>query len=135
MRSSADASILASALLCVAAYHAAAGEIADADAAAREALGLTATRAPDGIDVPIGIELLALVYALRGNLARAATLEGYADEVLQQNGVKREPTDATTHDRLDTILRTRLTPDQLQRLMEEGAALTPDSALALALAP
>jgi hypothetical protein len=60
-------------------------------------------------------------------------LEGYADAALQRHGFPREFTETTTHDRLTALLRERLAPGELARLIAEGAALTPQAAIALAL--
>ena len=102
-------------------------------AAAREAIGIFAASEPDHAHVAIAIEHLALVLALRGDLARAATLEGYADAAFERLGFPREFTEATTHDRLTALLHEGLAPDELARLSAEGAALTPEAAIALAL--
>ncbi|MFZ0681258.1 MAG: hypothetical protein WAM84_00095, partial [Candidatus Cybelea sp.] len=75
----------------------------------------------------------ALAVALRGDLARAATLEGYADAAFERQGYEREFTETTTHVRLAAILREGLALDELARPMAEGAALTPEAAIALAL--
>jgi hypothetical protein len=52
---------------------------------------------------------------------------------LQRDGFPREFTETTTCDRLTGLLRERLAPDELERLIAEGAALTPQAAIALAL--
>ena len=67
----------------------------------------------------------ALVFALREDLARAATLEGYADAAFARHGYEREFTETTTYARLTALLREELAPDELARLTTEGAALTP----------
>jgi hypothetical protein len=51
-----------------------------------------------------------------------------------RSGFERELTEATTYDRLMALLRGSLSPDELARLLAEGAALTPEAAIALALA-
>ena len=76
---------------------------------------------------------MALVVALRGDCVRAATLEGYVDAAFARYGFPREFTETTTHDRLMALLRESLAPDELARLIAEGAALTPEAAIALAL--
>jgi hypothetical protein len=73
-----------------------------------------------------------VVFGLRGDLARAATLEGYADAALQRHGNERDFTETTTHDRLLALLHEGLARNDLTRL-SEGAALTPEAAIALAL--
>ena len=49
-------------------------------------LGSMPRASPDHAHVAIAIEHLALVFALRGDSARAATLEGYADAALRRHG-------------------------------------------------
>jgi ATP/maltotriose-dependent transcriptional regulator MalT len=133
VRSGADKSTLGTLLVNLAGYLAAADDPPAAVVAAREAIGIHAAREPDHAYVAIAIEHLALVVALRGDCARAATLEGYADAAFALHGFDREFTETTTHDRLTAHLREGLAPDELARLSAEGAALTPEAALALAL--
>ncbi len=132
VRSGADTNLLADLLHNLAGYVVAVDDLPGAVAAAREAIGIRATREPDHAHVAIAIEHLALVFALRGDRARAATLEGYANAALARHGYPREFTETTTHDRLTTLLREGLAPDELARLIAEGAALTPEAAIALA---
>jgi predicted ATPase len=132
-RSGADTNLLARLLRNLAGYLAAVDDLPSALAAAREAIGIYAAREPDHYHVAIAIEHLALVVALRGDFSRAARLEGYADAALQRHGFPREFTETTTHNRLTALLRERLAPDDLARLIAEGAALTPEAAIALAL--
>ena len=133
VRSGADKSLLATLLLNLAGYLAAVDDLLGAVAAAREAIEINAAREPDHAFVAIAIEHVALVFALRGDRAGAATLEGYADAALQRHGYPREFTETTTHDRLTALLREGLAPDELAQLSAEGAALTPETAIALAL--
>jgi predicted ATPase/class 3 adenylate cyclase len=132
-RSAASKKFLTALLLNLAGYLAAVEDVPGAVAAAREAIGINAAREPDHIYVAIGLEHLALVYALRGDFARAAALEGYADAAFTRNGFERELTEATTHGRLTTLLGEGLEADELARLTAEGAALLPETAIALAL--
>ncbi len=114
-------------------YLLAADDLPEAVEAAREAIGLYATRESDDARVAIAVEHLALVHALRGDLTRAATLEGYVVAAFQQIGFERESTETTTFDRLSAILREGLAPSEIVRLTEEGAALKPEAATSLAL--
>jgi predicted ATPase/class 3 adenylate cyclase len=125
--------LLANLLNNLAGYLAAVGDLPGALPAAREAIGIHAAREPDHAHVAIAIEHLALVVALRGDFARAATLEAYANAAFGRHGLPREFTETTTHDRLIAILREGLAPDELTRRSVEGAALTPEAAIALAL--
>jgi tetratricopeptide (TPR) repeat protein len=134
-RSSADTTFLATLFGNLAGYLAAVDDLSGTVAAAREAIAIYASREPDHADIAIGIEHVALVFALRGDRARAATLEGYADAALARHGYGREFTEKTTHDRLTALLREGIPPGDLARLSAEGAALAPEAALALALEP
>ncbi len=71
--------------------------------------------------------------ALGGDLTRAALLDGYVAAVYRAHGYEREFTEQTTQDRLRTILVEGLAAPELARLTGEGAALTGDAAIALAL--
>jgi hypothetical protein len=124
---------LATALNNLANYRAAEGDLREAVLAAREAIELQAATDPDDAYVGIGIENLALVAAVRGDASRAAVLEGYANAALQRQGIEREFTETTSYNRLAALLREGVAPDELARLTAEGAALTPEAAIALAL--
>ena len=115
----------------LAAYLAVVDDLPAAVAAAREAI--QAARDPDDNLVAIAIEHIALVFALRGDRARAATLEGYADAAFHRHGFPREFTERTTHDRLTALLREDLAPEDLAVMLAEGTILTPEAAVALAL--
>ena len=132
-RSGVNRGTLAQLLENLAGYLAAVDDLPGAVAAARESIGMRAATEPDNNHVAVGIEHLALVLALRRDLGRTATLEGYADAAFARHGFPREFTETTTHDRLTALLREGLAPDELARLTAEGAALTPEAAIALAL--
>ncbi|MGB6602664.1 MAG: hypothetical protein WBE77_16440, partial [Candidatus Cybelea sp.] len=132
-RSGADKDLLGNLLYNVAGYLVAVNDLPSAMAAAREAIRIHAPSEPDHAHVAIALEHLALVFALRGDSARAATLEGYADAAFGRHGYQREFTEMTTHDRLITVLHEALASDGRARLNAQGAALTSDAALALAL--
>jgi hypothetical protein len=133
MRSGADTNLLLSVLSNLAGYLAAVDDLSGAIAAAHEAIQMRAAREPDHTHVAIAIEHLALVAALRGDCLRAARLEGYVDAAFARYGFPREPTEKTTHDRLTARLRESLERDELARLIAEGAVLTSEGAIALAL--
>jgi predicted ATPase/class 3 adenylate cyclase len=123
---------IGTALSNLAGYLVAIGDLAGAAEAARDAAGVYA-REPDHAQVAFAIEHLALVHALRGDLTRAAVLEGYADAACRQHGSEREFTETATHDRLKVLFREQLAADELARLAAEGAAMAPEVAIALAL--
>jgi predicted ATPase len=107
-------------------------EVPEASAIAREAIRIAAS-ADQETSVAVSIEYLALALALHDDLSRAATLEGFADNAVRDMGFQREFTETTTHDRLRSLLTEKLAPDDLRRLLSEGAALSPEAAVALAL--
>lgn len=109
-------------------------DASEAAAAAREAIGIYAAREPDHVFVAVTIEHLAFAAALSGDASRAAVLEGYADAALARHRFVRELTEKTTYDGLTSLLRNEIAPEELARLVGEGAALAPESAVALALA-
>jgi len=92
-----------------------------------------AARKPDHASILLAIDRLARVHALRGDLTRAATLEGYASAAFIRAGYQRESTDAITHDRLLALLRLGLDPSELARYAAEGAAYSPEAAIVLAV--
>jgi predicted ATPase/class 3 adenylate cyclase len=133
VRSGADKTPLGGPLINLAGYLAAVDDLPGALAAAREAIGVYAASQPDHVYNAAAIEHLALAVALRGELTRAATLEGYADAAFERHGYLREFTETTTYARLNALLRESLAPEEFARLTAEGTALTPEAAIALAL--
>jgi tetratricopeptide (TPR) repeat protein len=117
----------------LAGYLVALHDLPSACAMAREAIAELAPREPESALVAIPIEHLALALARAGDSSRAAALAGYADAALRRAGFEREFTEQTTHGDLTALLRERLAPDDLARQLAEGAALTPQAAVALAL--
>ena len=132
LRNDTDRVRLATALNNLAGYRIAVDDLAGAVTAARESLGLRRGAEPDDVYVGIAIEHLALVAAVRGDFARAARLEGYADAAFQLKGFEREFTETTTYERLTALLRESLSSDERAELVAEGASLTPEAAIALA---
>jgi predicted ATPase/class 3 adenylate cyclase len=134
LRSGSDGWLLGLALGNFADYLAAVGDLPAALAAARETIERFAEVDRDDGRMGLALECLALVEVLRGNAARAATLEGYADAALARHGVRREDAAQTRYERLGALLRESLASEELARLAAAGAALTPDAAIAFALA-
>jgi predicted ATPase/class 3 adenylate cyclase len=133
LRAGKDTNMLANVLCNLAAYLLASEDAPGAVAVASESIGLFAQHEPDHTFNAIVIEQLAVAYALRGDLTRAASLEGFAGAALHRHGFVREFTETTTFDRLMALLRDGLAPDELERLLADGAALAPEDAIALAL--
>jgi len=132
-RAAGDRNILVFLMANFAGYLAAADKFSEATTVAREIVRDLAQHEPTAPFLSIALEPLALALAHGGDLARAATLEGYADASLSDQGCEREFTETTTHERLKTLLAERLAPDDLARRLTEGAALSPEAAIALAL--
>jgi predicted ATPase/class 3 adenylate cyclase len=132
-RAGAGKAVLATMLHNLAGYLVAGGDLSGAEAAAREALEIDAGPEPNPAYTAVGIEHVALLRALRGDLELAATLEGYADATLRHYSFKREFTERTTYDRLHEILRAELPPADIERCWKAGAALKPRDAIALAI--
>ncbi len=132
----ADTDRLMSAMLLanLAGYLLAVDDVPAAGHAAREAIRELAASGPESPVAATAVEQLALVFALEGDLPRGATLTGYAEAAYAKGGFKREFTERMTHDRLTALLRERLGPLDLERLIARGAALSSEAALALALA-
>ncbi len=132
-RSSGDPGMVTYALYNVAGYLIAADDLPGAVAAARETIEIRLKREPDHPEIAVALEHLALVFMLRGDAARAATLEGYADAAFERLDFEREVTEAVTHDRLAALLDESLAADERASLMADGAALALEAAVALAL--
>ena len=133
LRSDKDKGLLGGLLTNLAGYLVAMDDLASAVATAREPIAIYATREPDRAVIATAVEHLALVSALGGSLVRAAMTEGYSDALFRRLGYERESTETTSYNRLMALLRDGLAPDELERLLAEGAALTPEAAIALAL--
>jgi hypothetical protein len=132
-RADADRTKLAIALANLAGYLVAIDDLPASGDAAREAIHVLAPCDPQSPYIAISAEHLALALALAGDLPRAARLAGYADAAFLRLGVEREFTERKTHDRLTTLLQERLVPLDRERLLAEGAALVPETAIPLAL--
>jgi hypothetical protein len=79
----------------------------------------------------MAVEVLALVWALRGACEFAATLEAFADATFERHGFRREFNTVMTYDRLAELLASSLAPERIAALTIEGAALSPEAAIAL----
>ena len=101
--------------------------------AARDAIEELGTREPDAFLVTNAMHHLALALALDGDVTRAARLLGYFDAVHHGSGYVRERNETASHERLVAILRDDAAHDDLERLVSEGANLTPQAAIELAL--
>ncbi|GGF13015.1 LuxR family transcriptional regulator [Aliidongia dinghuensis] len=123
---------LANGLANLAAYLLAVDDPIEARAAAREAL-IRAQETQSKFLVVISIEHLAVAGAVLSDLEKAARLLGFSDAHYRREGTRREPTEQLGFDRLTAQLKAALEPDELDRLLAEGAALDPRRAIDEAL--
>jgi tetratricopeptide (TPR) repeat protein len=105
------------------------GELAEALAVLREGLPMVRE---DG-SAWVFLDDLALRVACAGKLRDAARLAGYADFVHAAKASTRGRQTMRIRDRLYTLLHANLSPDELDRLLAEGAILSEDGACTLAL--
>jgi hypothetical protein len=117
----------------LAGYLVAVDELSGSAAIAREAIREAAPRDPEHAYIAYSMEHLALALALATELPRAATIAGYAGAAIRGHGDGRQFTETMSRDRLTNILSDGLAPQDLARLVAEGAALVPEAAVALAL--
>lgn len=106
------------------------GELAEALAASREGLPLLVEGG--GLAWKF-MDHFALRVARVGRLADAARLAGFADSAHAVRGAAREPNEVRARGRLEALLRAKLEPGELERLLDEGAKLSEDEACRLAL--
>lgn len=78
-------------------------------------------------EVTANLERLALIAAVEGDLAMAGRLFGYVQACHAQRGILRSFGAQAVHDRLLAALRERLAPEELERLMANGASLGEDA--------
>jgi predicted ATPase/transcriptional regulator with XRE-family HTH domain len=132
-RAATDWSTLATLLANLAGYLAAAGEAESAVDTARTLIREFAPRDPGYGLVAFASEHLALALALSCDLTRAARVAGFVEATMRRFNFQREFTETMTHERLRALLAERLPDDERERLLAEGAALSPEAAISLAL--
>ncbi len=130
-RATADKWSLALSLANFAGYLCATGDLPGAEAAAHESIALFSAIEPDSPNLAMAIEVLALVWALRGDVDLATILEAFANATFERHGFRREFNTVMTYDRLMALLRTNLSAERIAELTREGAALSPEAVLAL----
>jgi len=131
IRTGRDRQFLIWALMSLAGFLITLDDLLGVEAAAREVIGILAAANPDDASITTAIAYLACVYARRGEIVRAATLDGYVEATLRK--LKFLPEGKGAQEHLSKALRGRLAPDELARLAAQGAVLTADAAIALAL--
>jgi predicted ATPase/class 3 adenylate cyclase len=128
-----DRTMMGNTLANLAGYLAAANEFPETLSTAREGIRLFAPTDIDQVSVAICLEHAALAFAAIGDVQRAAKLEGFVEPAFARHAFSREYTEITTHDRLMDLLREALSRDQLERFLQDGAALSPEAAAVLVL--
>ena len=68
-----------------------------------------------------------------GNLVSAACIAGHADHGYSSRSAERQPNEARARERLRAVLDERLAPEDLERLLDEGARMSEEEACRLAL--
>jgi predicted ATPase len=116
-------------LVNLAAVHTERGELDEGLAAAREGLPLL----KEGGYAWCQLDHLALRAAMAGKVASAARVAGYADSTFAAKETPRQPHDARVRDRLQALLRDKISPDELERLLAEGTKMSEDEACRLVL--
>ena len=124
--------MVGSILTNLAAYFVATGD-PRASATARESIRDFGPRDPGGAWVAMTVEHLAAALA-HEDPRRAARLEGYADAAMREIGYSRSSTETKSRDRVIASLGAELSACECDRLLSEGATLTADEAVTLALA-
>lgn len=105
------------------------GELDEALVTAREGLPLVAE---DG-SAWIFSDSVALRAGLAGKLSAAARLAGFADHIFVVKQATRHPIDLRHQKKLHALLREKLAPGELEHLLAEGAKLSEEEAVNLAL--
>jgi tetratricopeptide (TPR) repeat protein len=132
-RKNRDRSNLAAALTNVAAYALTLDDVAQAEAAAREALGLIRDLGKT-LNAMCALQHLGSVAARRGKYLRAARLAGASNRLYADFGLAREFTEQSLYDRTLDEIRTAVGEQLLREQLETGAALSLETALDEALA-
>jgi predicted ATPase/DNA-binding CsgD family transcriptional regulator len=133
-RAAADKWILPASLLVLGACLTSENDLAGAAAAVDEVLEL---KSGNWHLTTMALEHRALIWAMSGDLRRAAALDGFADAAARRQETDRE-TDRETYaamllDRLRLMLRHGLEPSERERVAAEGAELSLEAAVVLAL--
>jgi predicted ATPase/class 3 adenylate cyclase len=117
-------------LLCMGSTLALGGDLQAATLAAIESWVIGARHGPE--HAAPAIELRAYICALQGDLERSARLAGYGATCFPRVEIVRDKVPTMIYNRLTALMEDHLAPDILARLTAEGAALTPEAAMALA---
>ncbi|WP_338664096.1 winged helix-turn-helix domain-containing protein [Pararoseomonas sp. SCSIO 73927] len=85
-------------------------------------------------EVAANLERLALIAAVEGDLTTAGRLYGHVRSGHARSGTVRSIGSQAVHDRLLAVLRARLSPEAIERLAAQGAALGEEEMMAEASA-
>jgi tetratricopeptide (TPR) repeat protein len=132
-RKNRDRSNLAAALTNVAAYALTLDDVAQADAAAREALSLVRDLGKT-LNAMCALQHLGSVAARRGEYLRAARLAGASNRLYADFGLAREFTEQSLYDRTVGEISVAVGSERLAEELKAGAALALEIALDEALA-
>ncbi len=110
------------------------GNLTNAEALSREALEIVSSRR-DEMAIPWVLSGLAAVEAAKGQHARAATVRGAAETLLERAGGKWPPDERQQFEATSAILASALAPEELARARGMGAAMSTEEAVAFALNP
>jgi predicted ATPase/DNA-binding XRE family transcriptional regulator len=127
-----DRSNLAAALANVAAYALTMGDVAQADAAAREALGLVRDLGAT-LTTMCALQHMGTIAARRGDHVRGARLQGVSNALYRAFGLTREFTEQSLYDCTIEEIRAALGDCELERHLAAGVALPLDDAVTEAL--
>jgi tetratricopeptide (TPR) repeat protein len=108
------------------------GNLGRAEALSREALRIVQARG-DAMAIPWIINGLAAVTAAKGELERAATLNGMAAAMLERAGGEWPPDEREQYEGTLTAVEAGLAPDAVQRARSAGAAMSMEQGVGYAL--
>ena len=108
------------------------GNLDRAEALSREALRIVKARG-DAMAIPWLINGLAAVTAAKGELERAATLNGLAAALLEEAGGEWPPDEREQYEGTLTAIEAGLGPEAIERARSTGAAMSMEQGVAYAL--
>jgi predicted ATPase/class 3 adenylate cyclase len=108
------------------------GRFEEASERARAAIEI-GVRIKRGFVVAIAVGHIGEIAAAFGDFERAATLIGYVDAFYETRGIVREPTEAFVRDAAMRAIAAGLVEERRAALFAEGAQLSPEAAVRLAM--
>jgi hypothetical protein len=110
------------------------GNLDDAERLSRDALSIVRARG-DAMAIPWIINGLAAVTAAKGQLERAATLNGMAAAMLEQAGGEWPPDELEQYEETLAAVGKGLPPAVIERARAKGAAMSTPEGVEFALTP